>query len=130
MEGMFRGTTNLDTYNTTDTPDLSDVESISYMFHGSSFNASINDWDTSNVKYMNYMFAGSEFNRDISRWNTSNVEDMNLMFGGAESFNRNISSWCVDDIDTKPDQFDISDRDIKAGFYNDTTKLGRNVIGS
>ena len=71
MEYAFRGASSM-IYNATDTPDLSDVTSTSYMFYGT-----------------------SKFTGDISGWNVSSVTYMAAMFEGATSFNQPLNSWDV-----------------------------------
>ena len=39
------------------------------MFRKSLFNSDISSWDVSNVESMVYMFDDSPFNQDISLWN-------------------------------------------------------------
>ena len=79
----------------TDSPDLSRVTDLSYMFtNASAFNQNIGGWDTANVTDMSHMFSGANsFNQDIGIWNTANVTNMSDMFYGAYSFNQNIDSW-------------------------------------
>ena len=43
---------------------------------------------------------------DLTTVETSNVETMERMFLGSESFDQNISGWCVKQITEKPDRFD------------------------
>jgi len=45
----------------------------------------------------------SEFN--LANADTSNVENMYEMFANAESFNQDISAWCVEQITDKPALF-------------------------
>nr|WP_293301041.1 BspA family leucine-rich repeat surface protein [Allomuricauda sp.] len=87
-------------YYAMDVPDLTNVESLSYMFRGaSSFNADLNGWNVSNVKYMNYMFAyAAEFNSDLDQWNVANVITMEAMFNFASKFNGNIENWKVGNV--------------------------------
>jgi len=94
MERAFYGATNL-IGNATDTPDLSGVTNMSYMFSFASvFNQNISSWDTSAVTNMKDMFSfASVFNQDISAWNTAAVTDMSYMFRDATSFNQNIGAW-------------------------------------
>jgi len=84
----------------TDTPDLSNVTDMSWMFSSASaFNGDISGWNTSNVSYMSWMFYNaSAFNGDISGWNTSNVTDMSWMFSSASAFNRDISGWDISNV--------------------------------
>jgi surface protein len=87
--------------------DISKVNNISGMFRDTPFNHSIKDWNTSNVNAMLLTFAESSFNNDISTWDTSSVNDMYGMFQDASNFNQNLSTWCVNNITLKPDNFDV-----------------------
>ena len=86
--------------NATDTPNLSNVTDMSWMFlRATSFNQDIGDWDVSNVTDMFAMFhEATSFNQDISNWDVSNVTDMGLMFFGTNSFNQDISDWDVSNV--------------------------------
>ena len=94
MDSAFRGCSNL-AGQATDTPDLSNVTDMSFIFTGaSSFNGDIGAWDTSNVTNMTSMFvAASVFKQNIGDWKTSNVTNMASMFQGASVFNQNIAGW-------------------------------------
>ena len=63
--------------------DVSNVETMKWMFSYSKFNGDISEWNVSNVTNMSWMFWQSKFNGDISKWNVSNVKDMNGMFSGS-----------------------------------------------
>ncbi|WP_318345460.1 BspA family leucine-rich repeat surface protein [Flagellimonas baculiformis] len=99
MYGTFAKCSNM-VLNATDTPDLSQVTDMSYMFrNAASFNGDLSGWDTSNVTYMGSMFAGANsFNGDISGWDTSKVIDMSYMFSGATAFNRDLSGWDTSNV--------------------------------
>lgn len=77
--------------------DVSGVDNMHGMFHGSEFNGDISKWDVSSVKSMEHMFNKSEFNGDISRWDVSNVERMHRLFYESR-FNGDISLWNVDKV--------------------------------
>ncbi|WP_422106258.1 BspA family leucine-rich repeat surface protein [Winogradskyella sp.] len=96
MGNAFYGCSNLN-ISASDTPDLSEVTDLSYMFDGaSSLNASIGHWNMSTVTNMLNMFHNaSVFNQDIGNWNVSAVTNMSGMFYGASAFNRYIGSWNV-----------------------------------
>lgn len=125
MERAFQGCSNLSIL-ASDTPDLSNVNSMSYMFYGAtSLNEDIGLWDTSSITDMSFMFAiASSFNQDIGSWNVSNVTNMDRMFlvatafnqdlnwntanvtnmygvfNGATSFNGDISNWITSSVTT------------------------------
>src|SRR5690606_23926470 len=86
--------------NATDTPDLSQVTDMSYMFYkATSFNQSINNWDVSNVTDMRQMFYGANsFNQPLNNWDVSNVTDMLGMFENASSFNQSLNDWNVSNV--------------------------------
>ena len=77
--------------------DVSQVESMSYLFYKSKFNGDISGWNVSNVKNMMGMFLYSDFTGDISRWNVSNVTNMKNMFANS-NFNSDISNWNVSKV--------------------------------
>ena len=87
-------------YRATDTPDLSGVTDMSYMFsRASSFNGDISSWDVSQVTDMSDMFVGaSSFNRPLNEWDVSQVTAMPYMFSSASSFNQPLSSWDVSQV--------------------------------
>jgi len=53
------------------------------------------------------MFNGAtSFNGDINSWDVSNVNNMFNMFNSATSFNQDLSGWCVSLIPSEPGNFD------------------------
>ena len=100
MSSAFYGTSNL-VGNATDTPDLSNVTDMSFMFVISAFNQNISAWDTSTVTNMAGMFASSPgFNNGGQplTWNTAAVTSMNQMFVNTQVFNQDISSWITSSV--------------------------------
>ena len=87
--------------------DVSSVTDMSQLFNGLEFDFSddIRNWDVSSVTDMSQMFESSDFNQDIGSWDTRNVLYMEKMFYYADQFNQNISSWCVTNITSEPDNF-------------------------
>ncbi|WP_262148788.1 BspA family leucine-rich repeat surface protein [Chryseobacterium foetidum] len=81
----------------TDSPNLSMVTDMSYMFSGCSSMTgtnSINNWDTSTVTTLQGTFTSCMlFNQPIGNWNTSNVESMGAMFLMCQNFNQPIGNW-------------------------------------
>ncbi|AFG37208.1 BspA family leucine-rich repeat surface protein [Spirochaeta africana] len=100
MFRMFSGATNLTAFSAIDTPDLSQVTDMSYMFQGASiFNGDIENWDVSNVSEMAGVFSrASSFNGDIGNWDTSNVTIMGEMFTDASSFDQDIGGWDTSNV--------------------------------
>jgi surface protein len=96
----FGGCTYLEAFSAADTPNLSQVEDMSYMFDGATaFDYNLSRWDVSSVVNMNATFAGATaFNGDITGWDVSNVTNMSSMFENASSFNGNIGDWDVSSV--------------------------------
>lgn len=127
MVGAFAYCENM-IYKATDTPDLSQVTNMDYMFFGaSSFKGNIGNWDTSNVTNMSNMFLNaSAFNQDISGWDTSNVTNMSNMFNGAISFNQNIGNWNVSKVVNMQSMFNgaiIFNQDIGSWVTTSMTNM-------
>ena len=93
--------------------DVSSVTNMYYMFAITPFNQPIGDWDVSSVTDMEGMFKtlsvlmASAFNQPIGDWDVSSVTNMGYMFCEAESFNQDLSSWCVTNIVSEPPGFSI-----------------------
>lgn len=83
------------TSTATDTPNLSGVTDMSFMFDNcNNYNASMNDWDVSKITNMAYVFAGARtFNQPLDKWDVSAVTNMNSMFYVATNFNQDLSDW-------------------------------------
>jgi len=79
---------------------VSSVTNMKYMFlSASSFNQSLNSWNTGSITNTGFMFSGAtSFNSDISSWDVSSVTDMEYMFNSASSFNQDIGSWDVSSV--------------------------------
>lgn len=90
--------------------DVSNITDMSYMFSNSDFNQDIGSWDVSNVRNMEGMFFGTFFNKDISGWNVSNVTNMKSMFGYTDYFNQDIGGWDVSKVVTMNQMFSNADR--------------------
>jgi surface protein len=80
--------------------DTSKVTTMSYMFYRAYyFNQDIGSWDTSSVTYMDYMFYNaSNFNQDIGNWDTSSITSMYAMFQYAYKFNQDLSTWNIKSV--------------------------------
>ncbi len=99
MVSAFDGASNM-VYNATDSPDISTVADMSWMFAGAtSFNGDISSWNTSSVTDMSGMFySAKSFNGDISSWDVSRVTGMHFMFYNATSFNQPLDGWDVSSV--------------------------------
>ena len=138
MNQAFRNCSNLK-YHATDTPDLSQVTDMSYMFSGAtSFDGDLIGWDASNVTNMQYMFwNATSFNGDLTGWDASNVTYMSDMFRNANSFNGDLSGWDVSNVTHMNNMFrdatsfsgkglgtwDVGNVSNMTGMFSNTTTL-------
>jgi hypothetical protein len=85
--------------NYNDTPNLSNVTSVSYMFHScTQFNGQLN-WNTTNLQILNRcLYMCVNFNQPLL-WDTSNVVDMQYIFRGDNKFNQNLN-WNTEKVNT------------------------------
>ena len=128
MARAFRGATNL-AGQASDTPDLSRVTNMSYMFHyAADFNQDIGDWDVSSVTNMGFMFDdASAFNQDIGDWDVSSVTNMGYMFDDASAFNQDIGDWDVSSVTNMGYMFSgvrVFNQDIGDWDVSSVTNMG------
>ncbi len=102
MASAFEGCNNLK-LNADDTPDLSNVTSMSRMFSKAfrleDLKDNIGNWNTSNVTDMSRLFfRSSDFNENINSWNVGNVEDMTSIFSLTSRFNQPLNNWDVRNV--------------------------------
>ena len=95
MRGAFSGCGNMQFAPRIDTPDLSKVIDMSYMFSGCTlFNYPLNRWNVNKVTYMSYMFSGCTFfNQPLNNWDVSKVTNMEHVFTSCTSFNQPLDNW-------------------------------------
>ena len=100
MSWAFAYCKNMQFATTVDTPNLSSVTSMKFMFYDcSAFNQDISSWNVSKVIDMGSIFCGcTAFNQDISGWNVSKVTHMQEMFLYCSAFNQDISRWDVSKV--------------------------------
>ena len=84
--------------------DVSNVESMKYMFYDCKELESVGDissWNVSKVTNMNSMFSYCNTLvsvGNISKWNVSNVTNMYSMFYDCKLFNQDLSGWNVSNV--------------------------------
>ena len=77
----------------------SDLKDFTELFSGAtSFNASVENWDTSNITNMKYMFSETLFNNMLDKWDVSKVENFQSIFEDAAVFNQDISMWDMSNV--------------------------------
>jgi len=123
------------TSNATDSPDLSGVTTISYMFeYAENFSGDLSGWNTSNILYMNGVFVGAEsFDSDLGNWDVSSVIEMEDMFNGASSFDSDLGSWDVSSVTTMKAMFVSAssfNSDINSWNVSAVTDMGAMFSGA
>ena len=111
MSKAFAGTSNL--INTaSDTPDLSNVNSLLQMFYqassiGSPLDTGNWNWDTSAIQSFSSMFDHAvSFNKDIGNWNLGAFNIiLATMFNSATSFNQDLSGWTTNNVNSMQNMF-------------------------
>ncbi len=134
MGNAFYGCSNLE-INATDTPDLSNVTTMSHLFReATSFNQDISTWDVSSVTSMISVFRDAiSFNQDISAWNVSGVTEAQGMFNGATSFNQNLGAWDVSSVTNMGSMFlgaTAFDQDLSAWNTSSVTNMANMFNGA
>ncbi|WP_301389864.1 BspA family leucine-rich repeat surface protein [Enterococcus entomosocium] len=107
MFGMFMFTTRLRELDMS-TWDVSNVESMDYLFHESNFTTlDLSTWDVSRVRHMHYMFSNTVAlnNLDVTGWNTESVISFDRMFQNTGISHLDISSWRNDSFNSKNGMF-------------------------
>jgi len=106
MKEAFKGCRNMRFAEGIDTPDLSKVTDMGFMFSYSAFNQPLNNWDVSNVTNMGRMFYYcSAFNQPLNNWDVSNVTNMERMFYFCSSFNQPLNNWNVSSVTSMGEMF-------------------------
>ena len=128
MANAFDGCSNL-VINALDTPDLSLVTDMSFMFQNTTnledLMDNISNWNVGNVENMTGVFKFSGFDENINNWNVSNVRFMDSIFEEAFNFNQPLNNWVTEKLEfanavfkraTKFNQ-DLSDWDMSCLLY-------------
>lgn len=119
---MFKNTTLTFSNNDLNTWNVANIRNMQGMFRATNFNADISQWDVSNVINMNAMFyMATEFNRDISQWDVSRVTDMGSMFANAYAFAQNLSLWDVSNVTNMARMFfvNVAQTSLRSEFNSD-----------
>lgn len=92
MESAFQGCSSMQG-NWSDTPDLSVVTSVRFMWaYCSKFNSLINDWNFSNIENMYaFLINCSIYNKTLNGIDTSNVTNLSYAFYNMDLFKQTLS---------------------------------------
>ncbi|WP_422105424.1 BspA family leucine-rich repeat surface protein [Winogradskyella sp.] len=124
LTGAFFQCSNLDV-TASDVPDLSNITDLNGMFLQCTSligNDTFNQWDVSNIESMEFMFwEATSFNQPLDEWNVGNVTSMQEMFGGAISFDQDLGTWDISSLTDAKDMF--FDAGLSTDNY-DTTLIG------
>lgn len=104
LSGAFDGASNLVAVPASLPSGVTDLSSA--FDAASSFNQSLDGWNTAAVTNMAEMFSGaSGFKSDIGAWDTSHVTDMSNMFKFAVAFDQPIGGWNTSSVTTMDGMF-------------------------
>ena len=83
-----------------DTFDTSNVDNMAAVFAGCSmFNQPLNSWDVSKVTTFRHMFNVCRlFNQPLDNWDTKSAVDMSYMFYGCREFNQPLNTWDTSNV--------------------------------
>ncbi|MGP1460151.1 MAG: BspA family leucine-rich repeat surface protein [Bacteroides sp.] len=114
MYCAFAGCENMTFAWTIDTPDLSNVQDMSYMFFQCrAFNQPLNDWKVGKVTKMAFMFHECfSFNQPLNDWDVSQVTNMQSMFSKCRAFNQSLNDWKVGKVTNMQSMF------LECTFFN------------
>lgn len=109
LDSAFFGCLDME-YNATDSPDLSAVADLSFLFAGNfKFNGNIGNWNVSGITNMESLFSScTVFNQDISAWDVGNVTNMRELFIRASAFNQQLNTWDVSQVTDMSAMFTLS----------------------
>lgn len=106
LRGGFINCTMLTTFNSQRT-DVSNVNTMEWMFRGASVNPNVGHWDVSKVTNMGGMFENNiNATPDVRNWDVSNVTNMWSMFYRALNANPDVSLWDTSSLITATSLFD------------------------
>ncbi len=108
MECMFAGAGQMSFAADIDTPDLSKVTSMRFMFLDCrDFNQPLNNWKVDNVTNMMGVFAKCyAFNQPLDKWKVDNVTNMMGMFIRCFAFNQPLNDWNVSNVTNMEGMFE------------------------
>ena len=114
MYCAFAGCENMTFAETIDTPDMSNVFDMSYMFYQCrAFNQPLNDWKVGKVTNMAFMFHECFFfNQPLNDWDVSQVTNMQSMFSKCRAFNQSLNDWKVGKVTNMQSMF------LECTFFN------------
>ncbi|MBL4708958.1 MAG: BspA family leucine-rich repeat surface protein, partial [Flavobacteriales bacterium] len=120
LDGAFRVANNMQ-YNATDTPNLSGVTDLSFMFSANRINQFIGDISNWNVSHITNMEGLLDlcllFNQDLSGWDVSQVTNMAKMFSYT-TVNFNLNAWDVSAVTDMEAMFESSQYNQALNSWN------------
>ena len=77
--------------------DVSEIQTMSYVFYGVKGNYDLRSWDVSNLQQVEYCIYNCQGNFDLSGWDTSSLNYIGYFIQNF-SGNLNISNWDVSNV--------------------------------